>query len=151
MSQRERHVGERAEVRKQRVRLEDEPHPAPQWDEPRLRRDRSRRERESVHDDAPAVERLQCGHDAQRRRFPHARRPHQRDDLAACDIERQRAEHVPRAIADRQLVDHEQRAHAAGLQRRSSRRAKRASGSDIARYTAAQSAPGTTQLPTLVA
>ena len=41
--------------------------------------------------------------------------------------------------------------HAAVLQRRSRPRASAESGSDIARYTAAQSSPGTTQLPTFVA
>ena len=149
--QRQGHIVECGEVGKQRVRLEDEPDPPPQRDEPRLGRYATGCERESIDDDPSFIERLQRDNRPQCRRLPHTRRTHQRHEFPACDLERQRTQHASRVIPNREPVDHKERAHAAGLQRRSSRRAKRASGSDIARYTAAHSAPGTTQLPTLVA
>src|SRR5712664_4669948 len=49
--QRQRDIVERGEVLEQRVCLEYEPHPAPQWDEPRLWWHRPRRQRESIDDD----------------------------------------------------------------------------------------------------
>jgi len=79
----------------------------------------------------------------------HARRTHQRHDLAPPT--RARALAARRAESYRTESRSITSSAVCGPPARSSRRASRASGSDIARYTSAQSAPGTTQLPTLVA
>ena len=134
----------------QRVRLKHEAHTPPQRHQARLRRHRPRPQRESVHHDLPVIERLQRRHCPEGRRLSDARRTHECHQLASRDLEREGSQHVARVVADGQPVEHEERRHGT-RQRRSNRRASRDSGSDIARYTAAHSAPGTIQLPTLVA
>src|SRR5712691_258223 len=67
-------------------------------------------------------------------------------------IEADAAQNFSRAAPQTQIADAEERAHADGiLHRLSSARATRESGSDSARYNAAQSAPGMTQLPMFAA
>ena len=89
----------------QRVGLEHEPDPPAQRRQPSLGWHRPRFEGKSVHNNPPPVEWLQRRDRPQRRRLPDAGRSHQRDQLAARDLERQRAQHLATVIADGQLID----------------------------------------------
>src|SRR5207253_3781565 len=102
--------------------------------------------------DRPAIKRLERRDRSQYSCFASARESHQRDELAAIGLETNAAQHVPIAARQSQVADAKERAHADGmLHRRSSARATRDSGSESARYSAAQIAPGTTQLPMFAA
>ena len=136
----------------QRVPLKHETHSTPQRHEPSFGRYRSGEKCESIDHDPALVERLKRGDCSERCRLAGTGWSHQCHQLTRRDFERQRSQDVPRVEADAQPIDHEQRGHGARPpQRCSSRRARRASGSDIARYTTAHKAPGTIQLPTFVA
>src|SRR5262249_44024090 len=114
---------------------------------------RARRQRDVADADLAAVERLERGDRAQHRGLARSGQTHHRDELAARDGERHAAQDLARATAYLQRANLERAAHdrAGAFQRCSRCRASCASGSDIARYNAAQSAPGITQLPRFVA
>ncbi len=111
---------------------------------------RARMQDEVADVDRAGAERLERGHRAEDRGLARTRESHQRADLPACDVQRHSAEHVHAPTGDVKIADGERAGHAA-FHRRSRRRAKRDSGSDMARYTIAQRIPGTAQLPMFAA
>src|SRR5262249_47188082 len=102
------------------------------------------------HGDAAAGDGIEPGQRPQDGALARARGPHDRDDLAALGVERDAGDDRAPTAPHLQRLDLQDR-HAGRCQRRSMRRATRASGSESARYSRAHMAPGTTQLPMFAA
>ena len=93
-----------AEVREERVALEDRVHAAP------VRR--QRRDLDAVEEDATPVGPLETGEHAQQRRLAAAARAEQREELALLDVEGNAVDRLQRAEALRDAIELEEASHA---------------------------------------
>ena len=130
---RQRDVLGRGQVLEERVGLKDHAGEAPQRLQAGLGGKTAGRKLEAAQGDPPPVEGLEGDAGAQDRRLPRAGEAHERAHLAFADREIDAVEDRPSAARQRKPLDPQQVRHAAALQRRSSARARRDSGSDIAR------------------
>ena len=102
-------IRDRREMFEQAVELEHHAYFSPQLLE-RARRDRSAAfERDAVDGDASAVESFEPCHGSEDRCLSRARRTHDRDELAAPNSEGHARQNGPRAAAQVQVVDVEDR------------------------------------------
>lgn len=115
------------------VELKDDAHVAPQRMQPRLAGRRARPQRDAVQIDPALVKPVERDDGPERRGLAAARQPHQRDPLAAADLQVHPAQDRPVAPGQPKAGDGEHRAGQRVAHRCSSRRARRESGSDIAR------------------
>src|SRR5262245_40710179 len=104
-----------------------------------------------IDNNRAGVEALQPCDRTQDRRFAGSRQSHERDDLASTNRQLDPAEHLTLAARQAESLDREHRVHDDAFHCASSRRARCAKGSDMARYKPAHNSPGITQLPMFVA
>src|ERR1051325_7897295 len=140
-----------ADALEQMVQLEDDAHARAQLAQSLSLRQRPGTEHHAADVDRAGVERLQRGHAAQHRGLAAAGESHQRHQLALLHAEVHAAQHFALAAAEAEVVDGEDAHSVDILHRISSHCANRDRGSDMARYSAAHSAPGMTQLPMFAA
>src|SRR5262245_6726843 len=134
------------------MELEHETNLAPEAFQKGWSRPHSALQPDSLDVDRAALEALEAGDRPKNGGFAGSRRPHQCRDAAARDGKRCAGENRAVAAPKMKVLNVEDGAHAVGaFHCSSSRRASAPSGSDITRYMAAQSVPGMTQLPRLVA
>ena len=122
-------------MREQVVELEDDPDLAPKAAQPALARHRPRLKVNAVDRDAPVLEGIERNDGAKDARLAAAREPHQRHPLTLPDLEVDPAKHGLAAAREVEVGDGEDRlVHCSDtFHFRSSRLARRESGSDIAR------------------
>src|SRR5882672_7236523 len=149
---RERDVPQRRQMVEQVMKLKDETDLAPEAPEQCGRRSRPALEPNTLHINRALIKTFEPGDRAKNRRLAGPGRSHQRRHAAMREGEGGAAEDPAIAPPQVEIAHVEDGAHAVGAFHRSSRRrASAPSGSDITRYMPAQSVPGMTQLPRLVA
>src|SRR5436190_13591180 len=143
-------VVEHREVLEQAMKLEHHPEPAAQLPDGGPRG--IRRDDHVPYSDRSSIHPFEPGDRPEKRRLAGSGRSHQNDNVSLGDVECGVSEDRSGAPPHLHAADFEGRRHAVGAFQRCSRlRANAAMGSDIARYKAAHSNPGITQLPMFVA